>query len=850
MKISLNWLKKFTDIELSVDELVTKIGAQLGAVEEVVNLGEKYQGIVIAEVISCEKHPNADKLSVCKLDNGGKVQDVERDENGHVQVVCGAPNVRAGLKVAWLPPGATVPSTFDSDPFVLGSRELRGVMSNGMIASAAELAISDDHEGILEIETPEQRAKSNEQSYKPGSDFAEVYELNDYIIDIENKMFTHRPDCFGILGVAREIAGIQGIKFQSPDWYSNPTSNFQLPTSKIELQVENKAGELVPRFMAVAMTDVEVKPSPIQLQTYLTRVGLKPINNIVDITNYIMYLTGQPLHAYDLDKLRQVASSKDQAVRLESRLSRKGDKIKLLGGKELELQDDSTILITSNDVPVGLGGVMGGAETEVDENTKNIVLECANFDMYNIRRTSMKYGLFTDAVTRFNKGQSPLQNGVVTGYAVALLQDLASGQVASDVVDVVSNEQRAMSKDVEATAEFINARLGLELSGGEMATLLRNVEFDVKVNGSALQIKAPFWRTDIEIKEDIVEEIGRLYGFDKLPVELPKRSIQPAQKNHTLELKSTIRDVLSRAGANEVLTYSFVHGKLLDKVGQARGDAFELTNALSPDLQYYRTSLTPSLLDKIHGNIKAGHDEFALFEIGKSHIKRVQDKNEPELPMEVNAVSLVFAADEKSSKKYSGAAFYQANEYLQALADGHAVSLIRQPLTEEMLQENPTLSHAAAPYEISRSAVIKNSDGVILGVIGEFKQSLIKTLKLPKYAAGFELGLRALLNGATNSYKSLSRFPKTTQDISLKVSDKVHYADIKAVLDNGLDELTGSDMTLKLEPLDIYQKNSEKHFTFRLNAAHYNKTLLSAEINELLDSLAAKAQSELSAERI
>lgn len=837
MKVSLNWVKQFTDVYMSVDDLVKKIGAQLGAVEEVIDLGEKYKGIIVAEVVSCEKHPNADKLSVCRLDDGGKVQNIERDKNGHIQVVCGAPNVRVGLKVAWLPPGSIVPSTVDKDPFVLGARELRGVVSNGMIASAHELAIGDDHSGIVELDTPA----------APGADFAEAYELNDYIIDIENKMFTHRPDCFGILGVAREVAGIQGITFQSPGWYKAPLDRIKPGSDKIALDIRNEAKDLVPRFMAVALSDVKMGPSPLIVQTYLARVGLKPINNIVDVTNYIMYLTGQPTHAYDADKLRGV-SGVDGTVKLETRMSRKGDTLKLLNGKEVELQDDSTILITSGDVPVGIGGVMGGADTEVDENTRSIVLECANFNMYSVRRTSMKYGLFTDAVTRFNKGQSPLQNDVVTEEAVATLQYVTGGHVSSEVIDI--KHDISQMQPVTVTDEFINIRLGLQLKADEMAKLLANVEFETKVRGHEMTITPPFWRTDIEIPEDIVEEIGRLYGFDHLPVRLPKRTIRPVERNQLLNLKSTIRNVLAKAGANEVLTYNFVHGNLLDKVGQSRDDAYQLSNALSPDLQFYRTSLTPSLLDRVHGNIKAGYQEFVIFEIGKSHIKGQQDRGEPEVPMEFSAVSLVFAADEKAAKQYKGAAFYHANKYLEALASGCGVKISREPFTDELIRNNPALAHAAAPYELSRSAVLRDANGTAFGVIGEFKQSLTKSLKLPAYSAGFELGLRALVSHDNSVYRPLSRFPKTTQDISLRVNADTSYGTINSVLESELSELADERMLLDFEPLDIYEKAGDKHFTFRLTAAHYDKTLKAAEVNQLLDQLAAKAKEKLGAERI
>ncbi|MCA9331965.1 phenylalanine--tRNA ligase subunit beta [Candidatus Saccharibacteria bacterium] len=838
MKISLNWIKQFTDVNLSVDELVKKIGAQLGAVEEVIDLEERYRGIFVAQVVSCEKHPNADKLNVCKIDDGGQAKDIERDDNGLVQVVCGAPNVRVGLKVAWLPPGVTVPSTADKDPFVLGSRELRGVMSSGMLASSAELAIGDDHGGIAELDTPAE----------PGTYFAEAYELNDYIIDIENKMFTHRPDCFGILGVAREIAGIQGIKFTSPDWYKSSLGRIKPESSKITLDVRNGATELVPRFMAVALSDLRVGPSPFIIQTYLARVGLKPINNIVDVTNYLMYLTGQPTHAYDANKLRIISGTND-TVKLETRMSRAGDKVMLLNGKEVELKDNSTILITSNDIPVAIGGVMGGKDTQVDENTKDIVLECANFDMYSIRRTSMKYGLFTDGVTRFNKGQSALQNDVVTEEAVTTLIYVAGGHVASDVVDI-KNKQFEISP-VKVSSEFVNERLGLELSTVEMSELLANVEFTVKVSGTELSISHPYWRTDIEIAEDIVEEVGRLHGFDRLPIQLPRRSIKPVERDKLLALKTDIRHTLAKAGANEVLTYGFVHRNLLDKNGQSRKEAFELGNALSPSLQYYRTSLTPSLLEKVHVNVKLGYGQFAIFEIGKSHIKGQQDQREVTVPMEFNAVSLVFAADEKTSKSYNGAVFYQANLYLDTLARACRTQIIKRPANDEVLRSNPVLSHVAAPYDLSRSAIVCDINGTVFGIVGEFKQSVAKSLKLPQYSAGFEIGLRALQSKSNDAtYKPLSRFPKAEQDLSLRVSSDTRYADVKVLLDEELGKLTGLNIYANIAPVDIFQKDNNKHITFRLTAAHNEKTMQTAEVSGLLDKLATIASQKLGSERL
>ncbi|MDQ5886658.1 MAG: phenylalanyl-tRNA synthetase beta chain, partial [Patescibacteria group bacterium] len=413
MKVSLNLAQEYSNVDLlsiGTETILHKIGSQLGAVEEVIDWGSRYKNIVVAKVISSEKHPNADKLSVCLIDDGGAVKDVVRSTDNLVQVVCGAPNVREGLLVAWLPPGSTVPSSIEKDPFVLGSRELRGVVSNGMLASARELGISDDHNGILEIEPG---------SAKPGTPLGDLFSLNDTVIDCENKMFTHRPDCFGILGVARELAGINNLTFVSPAWYS--LSNIQaLPvTSSLSLQSKNQITEKVPRFMLQVVENVTVQASNIQRQSDLARLGSKPINTIVDSTNYYMHVTAQPTHAFDYDKVAKLCKGE---VTVYPRMAHKGETLKLLNGKTITLTA-ADIVIATDTQAIALAGVMGGSETEVDEKTKNIIIECATFDMYTIRRTSMRYGLFTDAVTRFNKGQSPYQNPVVLHKIISELSN-------------------------------------------------------------------------------------------------------------------------------------------------------------------------------------------------------------------------------------------------------------------------------------------------------------------------------------------------------------------------------------------------------------------------------------------
>ncbi len=845
MKVSLNWAQYYSNVDLksiSTDELLKKIGAQLGAVEEVTNWGARYEDVLVAKVVSCEKHPNADRLHVCLIDDGNANKKVARNPDGYVQVVCGAPNVREGMIVAWIPPGATVPATIDTDPFTLEARELRGKVSNGMLASAAELGINDDHSGIVDLNLADLA-----EGTKLGDSFAKALWLEgELVIDCENKMFTHRPDCFGILGVAREFAGITGQSFRSPDWYLEKPKFKQL--DNLPLAVEVAETDLVPRFMAVAIKDVEVKPSPLHIQLDLKRVGIKPINNIVDITNYIMQLTGQPLHAYDYDKVKAHSS---RVPTLVARKSKKGESLALLNGKTVTMQDDTTLLIATDKAAIGVGGVMGGSDTEVDTGTKNIILEVATFDMYNIRRTSMKYGLFTDAVTRFNKGQSPLQNDRILTYAIENIVLKTGGKQASKVIDM--HGALSQPKKVMVTPEFVNERLGSKLTSKQMTALLKNVEFQVS-GDTLLTVQPPFWRTDIEIGEDIVEEIGRLHGYDQLPIALPVRSAKPAPKNEVLEQKTKMRSTLSGAGANEVLTYSFVHETLLQLVGQDAKHAYRLSNALSPDLQYYRMSLLPSLLDKVNTNIRAGSPEFALYEINKVHSKLIVDKDK--LPKELEHAAFVFAAEDKIAKQhYEGAPFYQAAYYLRRLlrsfdVAGH-VKLV--PLSDVAL-EHAYDTQLVAPFEPKRSAAIVDEKGWFWGVVGEIKTDVRARLKLPSFCAGFEINLGLLAKTASaKPYKPISRFPHSAQDVTYKTAVDVPHAKLTAVIHETLREHSKQHgYVVQAETLDIYQaKNaSTKNSTFRITLTHLERTLTTQEVSNVVDVVTSAAEEQCGAERV
>jgi phenylalanyl-tRNA synthetase beta chain len=857
MKISLNTIRFVNQHYGSagdpapegVDALEQRIGAQLGAVEETIDFGSKYKDVVIVRVVSCVDHPNADRLHLCKVDDGGKVQGVERDEQGHVQIVCGAPNVRQGILAAWLPPSSTVPSTADKDPFVMESREIRGEKSNGMMASPKELGIGDSHEGILEVDI----------DVTPGTRFVDAYRLDgEVVIDIENKMFTHRPDCFGFMGVARELEGIQRRPYKSPEWYIPKPAFPGVEAEQLPLQVQNDLPDLVPRFTAITMRDVEIKPSPVWLQILLAEVGMRPINNIVDYTNFFMLETGQPLHAYDYDKVKAQDANADHAS-IVIRHPKEGERILLLNGKKVEPRSEA-IMIASRNKLIGIGGVMGGGDTEVDEHTKNIIIEVATFDMYSIRRTSMAHGLFTDAVTRFNKGQSPLQNLAVLAKIVDEIRKYAGGKVASAVID--DNhltpevlERESVHAPVSVTTEFINVRLGLSLSADEISKLLQNVEFEVKRDGDDLDVTAPFWRTDIEIPEDVVEEVGRLYGYDHLLLDLPNRNLTPARNDQQLDFKRKVRGYLSQSGANEVLTYSFVHGNLLDNVGQDKSQAFQIANALSPDLQYYRLSLTPSLLEKIHPNLKAGHDEFALFELGKAHAKSLQDPVEQHIPGEANRIAFVYAANDKAAQRsVAGAAYYEVKKYLdQLLAELGLENVTYIPADQDPNQEIDR--QLVKPFATGRTSFVQVGD-VGIAVVGEFKASVRKALKLPEYVAGFEVdidALRKVVGTGMNKYVPLPRFPKLDQDLCLKVSVGTSYNDLVSLVRSKVDELKPQQTLASVSPVDIYQRDDDqdhKQVTVRLSIASYERTLTDVEVTRLLGQVAQAAKEKFDADRV
>ena len=809
MLISLNKIKQYVgSIPVSDEELVKLIGSRLVEVEGVMDMAEKYRGAYLAKVVTCEDIPDT-HLHLCQIDAGPELnQKFSTLDSGLVQIVCGAPNVRAGIIAVWLTPGSIVPNTFGGEDFMLGARKLRGYESFGMLAGPDELGLSSDHKYIAEVD---------ESLGRPGATLAEIFDLNDKILDIENKSLTHRPDTFGLIGFAREVSGILGQKFSEPVSFDQTVDGLS-----DEISIEIADQKLCPRYSAclVEVKDLNlsrpVAPEFSDLynmtedSVLLAKSGINSVNPIVDATNLTMLELGQPLHAFDYDKFVKIGGL--DYAKIIVRAARSGESLTLLDGKTIELNSND-IVITSNDIPVALAGAMGGESTKIDASTTRILLESATFSLYNLRKTQMAHGIFSEAITRFTKGQPAVNTipaikdcltklGVKSGaelhFTDSLKQDLSEIQVAVKVSE-------------------INQLLGSHYDEALMIQTLENVGFKVVPDSEKLLVTAPLWRTDIHIKEDVIEEVGRLLGFDNLPLSLPVRPFVGAKKNAMFELKTTLRNLLSlELGFNEVLTYSFISKKLLERVGENTEDAYEITNSISPELQLFRTSITPSLLEKVRENQKAGFADFSLYEMNqvtRKSLGLISDQT----PKMQHHLAVVSTAD-----------YYYSKQILENLADKLGLNFEIQAFTD---------GEASGYFEPKRAAKILLS-GTQIGCLGELKNSIKTALKL-KEVSSLELDLESLLGQKSSDkrIKEFSRFPAVNRDLTVKISEEKPFA----LVENAILEVLKAQPSLicHLTATSIYQAEGSdtKNLSFHLNFASTEKTLLSEEISAIMNSI-------------
>lgn len=810
MIISLNWLKKYTAIDTSQQNLEELIGSRLVEVEHITALGEKYKGVLVVKVVSVTKLEGSDHLNIVLIDDAGKKEGIERDDKGLVQVVCGAPNVRKDMMAAWLPPDSVVPETFGKEPFKLGSKPLRGVISNGMLASAKELDLFEDHTGIIELD----------HNITAGTKLTDAYQLDDYLIDIENKSLTHRPDTFGMIGFAREVSAILGNKFVSPDWLKNTNISYQNKDLTKVPNIRIDKPELSAQYAAVVLSNVDsTKQSPLEIQTYLARIGLRPISAPVDVTNYLMMASGQPMHTFDYDKLVDLTGGKPEII---VRLGRKGEKLLLLDGKEIEVTPDD-IVISAGEIAIGLAGGMGCKNTAVDESTKNILLEVATFNLYSMRGTQMRHGIFSEAITRFTKGQPSGLGLPVLHEAVRLLGEWSGANPVSEVI--VAKGQSDINKAVKLDADIVNKILGTSLTVQDIVETLERVEFEVATEGDLIIVTAPFWRTDIRIPEDVVEEVGRIRGYDNINPTIPKRIMRAQPLPEFENLKNKIRQLMLRAGANEVYTYSFVHGDDLVKNNLDKDNSYKIINAISPDLQYYRQSLTPSLLGLVHPNIKSGFENFAIYEINKVHAKNF-GINDEKVPNEKSNFATVV------SSKDEGATFFMAKRLLNFVIDHLGVEIELEACTNE------SEYIFDKPYETSRSMLVYKGNEVI-GIVGEFKLGVLSANKLSQKVAGFELDIEKLSIGSEldAKYEPLSKYPSTERDVCFQVDSSQTYGAIEFTIRQALKKF---DFKISFEPIDIYRSegSGKKNITIKLKIEPSNKTLTSDEANKIINEIA------------
>lgn len=834
MLISLNEIKKYVQIpeEISTTELITLIGSRLVEIEEVIDLAPKYRGIYIAKVVSCEKIPDT-HLSLCQIDAGGQREDLA--ENGTIQVVCGAPNVHAGMLAVWLAPGTIVPQTYGNEDFKLGKRKLRGYESNGMLAAIDELDLGTDHEGIAEI---------NPNMAQSGDDFAELFELNDIILDVENKSLTHRPDCFGLIGFAREVAGILGLDFEEPSW-PELASVHDLP---ISVKITDK--ELCPRYSCVVFECDLPKTSTHHYLTYygdvfLAKAGMRSISPLVDLTNIIMLRTGQPLHAFDYDKLITVGGTDSPKIII--RAAEKGEKLQLLDGKTIECIPED-ILITSNNVPIALAGAMGGKNTEIDASTTRVILESATFSLYHLRKTQMAHGIFSEAITRFTKGQPAAMTLPVLADTIAELGRSATVLATAD--EWLADKSQNV---VKITTNSINQLLGTTYSLETITKTLENVGFEVKIisktpteasktpqkaaqaksavspssdiSAALLEVTVPVWRTDIHIPEDIIEEVGRLLGYDNIPQSLPKGEFKGTEITPLVALKSQMRNILSdRLAMHELLTYSFVSKSLLEKVGQKVEQSYEIANSISPELQCFRQQITPSLLDKVRENIKAGHKQFTIYELNQV-TNRSLGLDTDGAPILQTDLGIVTLGD-----------FYELKALVFAtLENGLKIDIEYAAIVpgSETAKRYPYL-------EPLRSAEIFVNQQSI-GAFGEIKAGVQRKFKLETTISACEINLDQVvgLQSTIEVDVQLSKFPSVERDITFKVAPDMPFGRVSNTV---YATLSTQDLIFQVKPVSIYQPDPEsKSFSFRVKFSSPNHTLDSAEISAIMEKITIDA---------
>jgi phenylalanyl-tRNA synthetase beta chain len=785
MNVPESWLRTFCNPSISGQELsdrLTMAGIEVEAYEP---YGPQFSGVVVGEVLSVERHPGADKLTVCTVDVGGE----------KLQVVCGAPNVRAGMKAPLAKVGAKLPG------MEIKEAALRGVESQGMLASARELGLSEEHTGLLELP----------QDAKPGADVRSVLALGDRILTL--KLTPNRADCLSILGVAREVAALTGAPLERPRIERIPAK------SKAKHPVRISAPEGCGRFAGRVIRNVNAAaPTPQWMKERLERAGQRSISALVDVTNYVMLELGRPLHVYDLDKLKGA---------IDVRWGRKGEKVLLLNEQEVEV-DESVLCITDDSGVIGLGGIMGGESTKADETTRNVFLESAFFYPAAVAGRARRYNFTSDASHRFERGVDFENNVDGIEQATRLVLDICGGEPGPTEDLVARLPERKPVRMRVARAQKV---IGVPVSPNDIADVFSRLKLRFKKDSETFAVTPPSFRFDIEIEEDLIEEVARVYGFERIAAHPPRApaSMLPAAENR--RSLHALREWLAAAGYREVINFSFVEPAWeADFAGEA--DPIRLLNPIASQLSVMRSSLIGPLVDVVRKNHQRKAPRIRVFEVGRVFLR---DARAAEGPLSVQGVSqpvriAAAAYGPALAQQWEGAE--RAVDFFDVKADLEALAA---PLEPRFEAASPSASHPALHPGRSAKVVI---NGRPAGWIGELHPKWLARYELPSPAIVFELEADALTLAPLPHPEVPSRLPTVVRDIALELDAETP---VQAVLDAIHAEKPAIVRSARL--FSLYRgpelPPGKKSLAFRVVMQHTERTLTDAEADAARDALVA-----------
>ena len=799
MKFTLNWLRDYIDFDLSPEELSDRLTMAGLEVEDVIYQGQGLDNVVSAQILELESHPNAEKLSLCKVTDG---------ENTY-PIVCGATNMKAGDKVALAKIGANLPPgpKFE-DGLKIKKAKIRGEVSEGMLCAENELGLGEESDGILILS----------ETDDVGTPIVDVLGLNDVVFEVG--ITPNRPDCLSVIGVAREVAALTGSTVKHPDSSTNETGDDINSIATVELEDSEKC----PRYSCRVIKNVKIGPSPDWLKRRLEASDIRSINNVVDVTNYVLLEFGQPLHAFDYDLLED--------NKIVVRAATDGEIIKTLDDVERKLTTDD-LLICDGKRPVALAGVMGGANTEVSQTTQNVLLESAYFDPITVRRTSKATGLRSESSYRFERGVDP--NAVVKALdrAAELIRDLGDGEIATGRIDQYPDPIEPT--EVTISLNRANKFLGTNISPDELARIAKGLEFEeLSSDGDEYTFRIPTFRVDIEREIDLIEEAARLHGYDNIPTTLPRVAMSSDKLNTSKSVQDILREVLISSGFYEVINYSFEDHELLSLI--SKSDALKILNPLTTESSVMRTSMIPGLLKNAILNINHQEQDLRLFEIGRVYLPIENN----ELPKEVR--KLVALATGRRMPEFWGKEEFDFFDF-KSILERAFEALINKEDVEFLDAQEIGFLHPGK----SARMVVNDTE---LGYIGELHPDLNEKLDISKNLFVLEIDLdeiAALSKQRSKKFSPLPKFPSVRRDIALVVDESVPAAGILEEIDK-----IKSNLIEDAAIFDVYTgehvEQGKKSVAISLQLRAADKTLTEEEVNKVQEKTLKKLGLALGAE--